>query len=242
MAGEMKKIASEKERESLLKERLQRLVSKEGRKALNATGILLHTGLGRAPLCKEAVEALAGMGSYTLTQIDLESGKRSKRDKRIEEMLQSLTGCEAATVVNNNAAATMLILNALAMGREVIVSRGQLIEIGGSFRLPDVMERSGAILKEVGTTNRTHLKDYEEALCDKTGALLHVHPSNYRVRGFASTPDITELCNLGKKYNLMVIDDLGSGALVNLSEFGLPDEPLVRDSIKAGSAIICSAG
>jgi L-seryl-tRNA(Ser) seleniumtransferase len=182
------------------------------------------------------------MGSYSLLQADLASGKRSLREEKIERMLIQLTGCEAATVVNNNAAATMLILNTLAAGKKVILSRGQLIEIGGEFRMPDVMARSSVIMQEIGTTNRTHLKDYEKAIDENTGALLHVHTSNFRVRGFSGTPDIKELCGLAKKYNLPVIDDLGSGALVPLSRYGITDEPLVSDSIKAGSSVICFSG
>ncbi|MCX5777124.1 MAG: L-seryl-tRNA(Sec) selenium transferase [Candidatus Firestonebacteria bacterium] len=225
-----------------LETRLTRFTSPEGRRAINATGILLHTGLGRSPLCSEALEALAGMGTYSLLQADLASGKRSLREEKIERMLIRLTGCEAATVVNNNAAATMLILNTLAAGKKVILSRGQLIEIGGEFRMPDVMARSSVIMQEIGTTNRTHLKDYEKAIDENTGALLHVHTSNFRVRGFSGTPDIKELCSLAKKYNLPVIDDLGSGALVPLSRYGITDEPLVSDSIKAGSSVICFSG
>ena len=213
-----------------------------GRKVINATGILLHTGLGRAPLCKEAAKLLSGMDGYTLTQLDLESGERGRRDRKIEEYLIALTGCEAATVVNNNAFATMLILNTLADKKEVVISRGQLIEIGGSFRMPEVMEKSGSVLKEVGTTNKTHLKDYEGAIGESTGAILHVHTSNYTIRGFAHTPSIAELCALGKKQGLKVIDDIGSGSLVPLSKFGLPDEPLVQDSIKAGSDVVCFSG
>lgn len=222
----------------LLRQRLECFTS-AGRHVINATGILLHTGLGRAPLCKEAVEALTVMGKYSLLQADPASGKRSLRDEKVEQMLISLTGCEAATVVNNNAAATMLVLNTLAAGKSVIISRGQLIEIGGEFRMPDVFERSSVILHEVGTTNRTHLRDYEQAIGQDTGALLHVHTSNYRVRGFAGTPDVFELCDLGRKYSIPVIDDLGSGALVKLSKFGIPDEPLVQDSISAGTDVVC---
>jgi L-seryl-tRNA(Ser) seleniumtransferase len=225
-----------------LRTRLLRLSRPAGRRAVNATGILLHTGLGRAPLCAEAAEALAGCARYSVLQADLRSGERSLREEKVERLLRELVGCEAATVVNNNAAATMLILNTLVPGREVIVSRGQLIEIGGAFRLPEVMAKSGAVLREVGTTNRTHLRDYESAIGEATGAILHVHTSNYRVRGFASAPEIGELCELGRRRNLPVLDDLGSGALVPLREFGLPDEPLVAESLKAGSLAACFSG
>ena len=226
----------------LLRRRLIRFTSPRGRYAINATGILLHTGLGRSPLCKEALLALSGMGTYSVLQADLASGKRSLREEKIERMLMELTGCEAATVVNNNAAATMLVLNTIAPGKRVILSCGQLIEIGGQFRIPDVMAKSSVILHAVGTTNRTHLHDYERAIDDNTGALLHVHTSNYRIRGFASTPDIRELCELGKKYRIPVIDDIGSGALIPLSSFGITDEPLVADSVRAGTDVMCFSG
>jgi len=225
-----------------LRQRLLRVAGPQSRRVINATGILLHTGLGRAPLCAEAVAALSSSSGYTALQTDIDTGQRCLREATVETMLRQLTGCQAATVVNNNAAATMLILNTLAAGREVIVSRGQLIEIGGSFRLPDTMERSSAILREVGTTNKTHLRDYENAIGENTGAIIHVHTSNYRIRGFSSTPDISELAELGRRHGIPVIDDLGSGALVALSEFGVPDEPLVRDSISAGATVVCFSG
>ena len=169
-----------------LRARLVRSASPLGRSAINAAGILLHTGLGRAPLCREAIEALDGMGRYTILQTDIETGERSRRTERIERLLVELTGCEAATVVNNNAAATSIVLNTVANGREVIVSRGQLVEIGGAFRLPDVMAFSGAKLVEVGTTNKTHARDYVNAVTDNTAAILRVHPSNYKIQGFSS--------------------------------------------------------
>lgn len=223
-------------------ERIARVADPDGRRAVNATGILLHTGLGRAPLCAAALKAVAAFGGYSLLQTDLETGQRSLRTEKIEKMICELTGAEACTVVNNNAAATMLVLNTLADGREAIVSRGQLIEIGGSFRLPDVMRKSGALLREVGTTNKTHPGDYENAIGDSTGAIVHVHTSNYRIRGFSSTPDVRELARIGKKRGVPVIDDLGSGALVSLAEFGLSDEPLVRDSVAAGADVMCFSG
>ncbi len=222
-----------------LRARLVRFATPLGRSAINAAGILLHTGLGRAPLCADALDALAGMGRYTILQTDIETGGRSGRTEKIEKLLIELTGCEAATVVNNNAAATMIILNTLAEGREVVISRGQLVEIGGSFRMPEVMARSGCILREVGATNRTHLRDYEDAISMKTGALMHVHTSNYRIRGFSGVPSAPELIALGKAHGVPVIDDVGSGALVPLSDFGLTDEPLVRDSIAAGADAVC---
>ncbi len=225
-----------------LRPRLARLAAPAGRRVINATGILLHTGLGRAPLCDEAVQALAAADGYAVLQARLDTGKRARRGERLERLLVELTGAEAAAVVNNNAAATMLILNTLAAGREVIISRGQLIEIGGEFRMPDVMTASGVKLREIGTTNRTHLRDYENAINENTGAIAHVHTSNYRVRGFAGTPDIRELVALGRQHDLPVIDDLGSGALVSLAEWGLPDEPLVAASIGAGADAVCFSG
>jgi len=241
-AGRRAEVPEPAELVAELHRRLTRLARPEGRRAINATGIILHTGLGRAPLCAGALAALAGMGRASVLQADLQSGERSLREAKIERLLAALTGCEAATVVNNNAAATMLVLNTLCAGREVIVSRGQLIEIGGAFRLPDVMARSGAIMREVGTTNRTHLRDYEAALGPDTAALLHVHESNYRVHGFSGTPTVRELGALGRARGVPVIDDLGSGALVSLKEFGLADEPLVAESLAAGAEVACFSG
>lgn len=225
-----------------LRTRLIRLTSPAGRRAINATGILLHTGLGRSPLSADAIAALSTADHYTPLQASLDTGDRSLREEKIQRMLIELLGCEAVTVVNNNAAATMLILNTLAKGKEVIISRGQLVEIGGSFRMTDVMAQSSAILREVGTTNRTHLRDYEGAIGENTGAIIHVHTSNYRIRGFTGTPEIAELTRLGKSREIPVIDDLGSGALLSLKGYGLSDEPLVRDSIAAGADVVCFSG
>jgi len=223
---------------------LSRLCDTDKARAVNATGILLHTGLGRAPLCDDALRRLSSFDHYSPLQVDLASGKRSLREERIERILQELTGCEAATVVNNNAAATMLVLNTLANGKEAVISRGQLIEIGGEFRIPDVMARSGTIMREVGTTNRTHLRDYESIIADVTGVIVHVHTSNYTIKGFTGTPSIRELCEMRRKVNpvLPVLDDIGSGALVSLLEFGLPDEPLVKESLVAGADLVCFSG
>lgn len=213
------------------------------RRAINGTGIIIHTGLGRSVLAGAAREALVdAIRGYSNLAVDAETGKRGDRDTHLDSLLCQLTGAEAATVVNNNAAATVLILNTLAKGKEVIVSRGQLVEIGGSFRMPEVMATSGAILHEVGTTNKTHLKDYTEAVNENTGAILHVHHSNYRIMGFAEEPRIEELTELGRKHNIAVIDDLGSGALIDLRKFGLETEPLVQDSIKAGADVACFSG
>ena len=213
------------------------------RKAVNATGVILHTGLGRAVMPPEAEEAVRDViTGYCSLAVDIESGRRGHRDIHLENLLCELTGAEAATVVNNNAAATMLILNTLAQDKEVILSRGQLVEIGGSFRMPDVMAASGAVLREVGTTNKTHLNDYAAAIHEHTGALMRAHHSNYRIQGFFSEPGIKELSELAHNHNLPLIDDLGSGALVDLQTFGLENEPLVRESLKDGANIICFSG
>jgi L-seryl-tRNA(Ser) seleniumtransferase len=212
------------------------------RRAVNALGIVLHTGLGRAPYSLGVAEAVrdASIG-YSQLQID-EEGRRSDRYKKISHMLTIITGAEGAVIVNNNAGATLLILSELAKGKEVIVSRSQLIEIGGAFRIPEIMEQSGAVLREVGTTNRTHLKNYEDAINENTGALLRVHQSNYKIIGFTKEVPLEELVALGKKHNLPVIDDLGSGALLDLSKYGLPKEPTVQVSIKTGADIACFSG
>ena len=212
------------------------------RPVVNATGIILHTGLGRAVLPGAAVKALAGLDRCCNLQIDLETGLRGKRNYTSERLLCRLTGAEAAVIVNNNAAATLLILAALCQDREVIVSRGQLIEIGGSFRLPDCVHQSGAKLVEVGTTNKTHLRDYERAIGEHTAAVMRVNPSNYRIVGFSKQVPIGELVTLKRKHNILVIDDLGCGALVNLERYGLPHEPTVPDSIAAGADVVCFSG
>jgi L-seryl-tRNA(Ser) seleniumtransferase len=223
-------------------QRVRRLVVPALRRAVNASGVLLHTGLGRAPLGESATAALAVAAGATPVQASLSTGDRSQREERVERLLIDLTGCEAATVVNNNAAATALMLSALAGGREVVISRGQLVEIGGAFRMPDVMRLSGCRMVEVGCTNRTHLRDYEAAITADTGALIHVHTSNYRVRGFAGSPGIAELAPLAHAKGLLALDDIGSGALVPLSAYGLADEPLVADSIRAGADAACFSG
>ncbi len=227
----------EKVRERLEDAELDRL-----RPVVNATGILLHTGLGRAVLPGVAATGLAQMDRCCNLQIDLTTGKRGKRNYVCERLLCELTGAEAALIVNNNAAATMLILTALCRGREVVVSRGELIEIGGSFRLPDCITASGAEMREVGTTNKTHLRDYEGAITERTGALLRVNPSNYRVIGFSKRVELSELVELKEKHDVLVVDDLGCGALVDLQPYGLPREPLVQDSLAAGVDLVCFSG
>ncbi len=222
---------------------LRRKCAPSLRRAVNATGVIMHTGLGRAAFPEAAQGALAEVSAgYSTLAIDRDSGRRRHRDGHLEGLICGLTGAEAATVVNNNAAATMLILNTLAGGQEVIVSRGQLVEIGGAFRMPDVMAASGACLKEVGTTNKTHLRDYREAIGERTGAIMRVHHSNYRIVGFTAEPSLEDLVELAHTHELHFIDDLGSGALVDLSRWGIEHEPLVRDSIRAGVDVACFSG
>jgi L-seryl-tRNA(Ser) seleniumtransferase len=213
-------------------------------RVVNATGVVLHTNLGRAALPPAALEAIAAQGrGYQLLAADRETGERAPRERHIEAILRRLTGAEAATVVTNNAAATMIVLSAMARGKEVVVSRGQLVEIGGAYRIPEVMAQSGAVLREVGTTNRTHLADYERAIGPETGLLLRVHTSNYRVVGFQGEVPLEDLVRLGKVHGVPVADDLGSGALVPLEAQGLPpEEPLIRDSVAAGVDLVTASG
>lgn len=213
------------------------------RPVINATGILLHTGLGRAPLADEAIEEMVTAArDYASVEVDLRSGQRSQRVVAVEGLLRDLTGAEAALVVNNNAGATMLALAALAAGREVIVSRGQLIEIGGSYRLPDVMSASGATLREVGTTNKTRLDDYRTAISDRTAALMLVHTSNFVIVGFTDSPSLGELVRLAHEQSLPLIHDIGSGAMIDYAKFGFQDEPIAADSIKAGADVVLFSG
>jgi L-seryl-tRNA(Ser) seleniumtransferase len=226
-----------------VRSRLERKLAPSLGLAINATGVIMHSGLGRAVLSEAARLAIEDVAKgYSTLALDLETGRRTSRDRHVEGLLRELTGAEAATVANNNAAATVLILNTLARGKEVVVSRGQLVEIGGSFRMPEVMAMSGAVLREVGTTNKTYLRDYESAIGETTGALLRVHHSNYRIVGFAEEPGIESLVALARPRGLPVIDDLGSGALVDLKPFGLTSEPMVRDSIVAGADVVCFSG
>jgi len=213
------------------------------RPVINATGVIIHTNLGRSPLSAEARAAmeLAARG-YTNLEYDLEAGRRGSRYVHAEKLLGWLTGAEAALVVNNNAGAVLLILTALAQGKEVIVSRGHLVEIGGGFRMPAVMRQSGARLVEVGTTNRTYIQDYEEAITEETALLMRVHRSNFRLTGFVHEPELGQLVELGKKKGLLVVDDLGSGALLDTSAYGLAHEPTLHETIAHGLALVSASG
>jgi L-seryl-tRNA(Ser) seleniumtransferase len=223
-----------------------RLIQEGGprlRTVINATGIVLHTNLGRAPMASGAVESAKQAAlNYVNLELDLETGSRSSRHDIVRDVLCRLTGAESAVVVNNNAAATVITLRALAQGKEVVISRGQLIEIGGSFRIPEIMAVSGAILKEVGTTNITRLADYERAITPQTGALMRVHPSNYRISGFTEATSLEDLVSLGQRKRLPIIDDIGSGALVDSTLYGLADEPVARRSIEVGADLVLFSG
>ena len=210
---------------------------------INATGVVLHTNLGRALLSDQIMDQILMVANnYTNLEYELSTGKRGSRYAHIEDILVKLTGAEGALVVNNNAAAVLLVLGTLGKGKEVVISRGQLVEIGGSFRVPDVMEQSGTKLVEVGTTNKTHLFDYERAITEETAALLKVHTSNYRILGFTKEVDLRELVDLGNKFNIPIIEDIGSGTLVDLSKYGLEKEPTVQESIAAGVHIVTFSG
>ncbi len=210
---------------------------------INATGVVLHTNLGRALLCKDALSNIKTIAqSYSNLELKIETGKRGIRYEAVEDLICELTGAQSAIAVNNNAGAVLLALNTIAKDTEVVVSRGELVEIGGSFRVPDVMEKSGCLLKEVGTTNRTHLRDYENALSDNTGLFLKVHTSNYKIEGFTASVPLSDLVTLGKKRHTPVMEDLGSGTLIDFSKYGLPAEPTIATSVSSGADVVTFSG
>ena len=237
-------------RQSLLEEAEKRLAAAQRAEensglqmVINATGVIVHTNLGRAPLSDNAIKALTeNAARYCNLEYDLETAGRGRRGARVENLLTQLTGAESALVVNNCAAAAFLVLNVLAKGGEVVISRGELVEIGGDFRVPDVMEQSGAVLREVGTTNRTRVADYERAIGENTRLILRVHPSNYRIVGFTAMPELSELAELAHDKNILLYEDAGSGAMFDLSCYGLTDEPVIADSIKAGADVVSFSG
>jgi len=222
---------------------VQKVYSYNLRKVINGTGTILHTNLGRAIISKKHADYLSEVvTSYSNLEYNLEEGKRGERYSHFEKLICKITGAECAMAVNNNAAAVMLVLSSMAENKEVIVSRGELVEVGGKFRIPDVMKSSKADLVEIGTTNKTHLEDYEDAITENTGAFLKVHTSNFKILGFTESVSIDEICKLGKDKDIPVIEDIGSGVLVDLSKYGLEYEPTVQDSIKAGVDIVSFSG
>jgi L-seryl-tRNA(Ser) seleniumtransferase len=227
----------------MIKEQVGSVMMPNLKQVINATGVVIHTNLGRSLLADEALENLQKIAAgYSNLEFDLKSGKRGSRYSSVEDLLCEISGAQAAMAVNNNAGAVLLCLETIARGKNVIVSRGELVEIGGSFRIPDVMSKSGAVLKEVGTTNRTHLRDYENAIDENTGLLLKVHTSNYSVVGFTAGVSLTELVALGAQHQVPVMEDLGSGSFIDLSKYGLSREPTVQDSVSTGVDVVTFSG
>lgn len=231
------------EGEQMAEEEACQLMQPALRPAINLSGVILHTGLGRARLASEAADQVFHAASHhSVVEFDLESGKRGDRQDQVRRLLTELTGAEDALVVNNAAAAVFLTLNALAACREVILSRGQMVEIGGSFRLPDIVRQSGCALAEVGCTNKTRLSDYSSAISDQTAAILRCHPSNYKIVGFTEEPSVKELSDLCRGERILLLDDVGAGCIVDVSRFGLPKQPTLQDSLKAGADIVMASG
>ena len=232
-----------REIETKIKQRLEQELKPSLKKIINASGTILHTNLGRAILCDDAAEAVRNVALNTVNlEFDTGDGERGDRDSHLEGLICYLTGAEAATFVNNNAAAVLLALNTFAEGKDVIISRGELVEIGGSFRIPEIIKKSGCSLVEVGTTNRTHPSDYANAINQNTALILKAHTSNYRIIGFTSMVDLKELVEIGKKHGLPLVEDLGSGSIIDLSLFGLPKDPIVKESIDAGADVVTFSG
>ena len=243
LAGSRAALPAEGDLFRQIRDRMERNALPSLRTVINGTGIILHTNLGRACLSGQAAQAAADAArQYSNLEYDIPKGQRGSRYVHVEDQLRRLTGAESALVVNNNAAAVLLVLSALTQGGQVIVSRGELVEIGGSFRIPEIMEACGAQLKEVGATNKTHLSDYQKAITSETKALMKVHTSNYRIVGFSETPALADLVSLGHSHGLPVIEDLGSGCLVNLEHYSIHDEPTVQDSLKAGVDVLSFSG
>ena len=247
IAADELQVATKEEALEIAAERVNKKLAQDFAPSLkpiiNATGIILHTGLGRAPLSPAAQENIIRvMQGYSSLELDLESGKRGERTDHVRRLLCELTGAENALLVNNNAAAVFLALNTLSFGKEAVISRGQLIEIGGSFRMPDVMEKSGVFMREVGSTNKTKLTDYKKAINKNTGVLVVAHTSNYRVLGFTANVELKELCELAHEHNIPVLHDLGAGVIIDFEKLGFPYEPLVQDSIAAGADVITFSG
>ena len=244
--GASRKSAAAPDHDSILRDAVRRVESAllpSPRPVINATGIVLHTNLGRALLSEEAVAAVAETARrYTNLELELEPGSRGSRMAHVEPLLTELLGAEAALVVNNNAAAMLLALNTFSLGKEAVVSRGQLVEIGGSFRIPEILVRAGAVLREVGTTNKTRLQDYERAIGRETGILLRVHPSNFAMVGFTEEVTREALVALARKKRIPLVEDIGSGALIDLTRWGLPAEPIAREALAAGVSVVCFSG